>query len=86
MITLEAKLSGGVVESVSYASPAKLNTTPHLNRAKVKKTILEQAKQLRPANGFSRVGVSFIERIEAATRAAIVSEIKRHPSKGKTLL
>ena len=62
------------------------NTTPHLNRSKVKQTALEMATQLRPANKFSRVGMSFIERIEAATRAAIVGEIKRHPSKGHTLL
>jgi hypothetical protein len=62
-----------------------LNTTPHLCRSKVKQTCLEMAAQLRPANHFTRVGMSFLDRIEAATRAAIVSEVKRHPSKGHTL-
>ena len=61
------------------------NTTRHLNRAKCKQTALEMAAQLRPANHFTRVGMSFLDRIEAATRAAIVSEVKRHPSKGHTL-
>ena len=64
----------------------KLNVTPHLNRARVRRTALEIAKLIRPANKFSRVGSSFLERIEAATRAAIRSEIHKHPSVGKTLL
>ena len=64
----------------------KLNTTPHLNRARVKRTALELAAKLRPANKFSRVGMSFIERIEARVRDAVRSEVQSHPSKGKTLL
>jgi len=31
------------------------------------------------------VGASFFDKIEGAVRRAIVSEIKSHPSKGKTL-
>lgn len=62
-----------------------MNTTPHLNRAKVKQTALEIAKATR-AQGFTRVGLSFLERIEAKTRAAIAEEVRLHPSKGKTLL
>jgi hypothetical protein len=63
-----------------------MNITPHLNRSRVKQTALELAAQLRPANKFARVGQSFVDRIEAATRRAIASEVKTHPSKGKTLL
>jgi len=63
-----------------------INTTPHLNRSKVKRTALEIAAVIRPANKFTRVGMSFIERIEAKVRAAIREEVRIHPSKGKTLL
>ena len=64
---------------------AGINHTPHLNRARVKATALELARQTR-AQGFTRVGMSFLERIEGATRAAIAREVKAHPSRGKTLL
>ena len=63
-----------------------INTTPHLCRSKVKQTALEIAAAIRPANKFSRVGMSFIERIEAKVRAALREEVRIHPSKGKTLL
>ena len=62
-----------------------LNPTPHLNRAKVKQTALEIASQTRGYK-FTRVGMSFLERIEFATRNAICREVSMHPSKGKTLL
>jgi hypothetical protein len=62
-----------------------MNTTPHLNRSKVKQTALDYAREFR-AQGFTRVGKSFLDRIEAQTRAAILFEVKAHPSKGKTLL
>ena len=67
-----------------------VNHTPHLNRARVKATALEIAGLTR-VNGFgkprfSRVGMSFLERIEGAARAAIDREVKAHPSVGKTLL
>jgi len=62
-----------------------INHTPHLNRAKVKQTALAIASRTR-AQGFTRVGMSFLERIEAKTRAAIAEEVRLHPSKGKTLL
>jgi hypothetical protein len=63
-----------------------INTTPHLCRSKVKQTALEIASAIRPANKFSRVGMSFVERIEAKIRVAIREEVRIHPSKGKTLL
>jgi hypothetical protein len=59
--------------------------TPHLNASRVRKTALEIAAQTR-AQKFTRVGASFLERIEAKTRAAIAEEVRQHPSKGKTLL
>lgn len=62
-----------------------LNPTPHLNRAKVKQTALEIASNTR-AQGFNRVGLTFLERIEQATLNAIRREVAQHPSKGKTLL
>lgn len=62
------------------------NRTPHLiNRAQVKAKALEIASMTR-AQGWSRVGASFLDRIEARTRAAIAEEVRIHPSKGKTLL
>lgn len=63
-----------------------INTTPHLCRSKVKQTALEIASTIRPANKFSRVGMSFVERIEAKVRMAIREEVRIHPSRGKTLL
>lgn len=63
-----------------------LNPTPHLCRARVKRSALELAATLRPFNKFKRVGLSFLQRIEAKTRAAIAEEVRQHPSKGKTLL
>jgi hypothetical protein len=71
-------------------SASTLNTTPHLNRARVKRTSLEVAASTRK-NGsgkprFTRVGLTFLERIEAHVRAAIKSEVHQHPGVGKTLL
>ena len=76
-----------IMETVETTDTLKsINTTPHLCRSKVKQTALEIASALRPANKFSRVGMSFVERIEAKVRAAIREEVRIHPSKGKTLL
>ena len=69
--------------------PAAINTTPHLNRSRVKRTILEVAAQTRKDGcgkpRFTRVSASFLERIEAHVRNAIKSEIHQHPSVGRTL-
>lgn len=56
-----------------------------INQKAVRDYILTQAKNLRPHHPFERVGASFIARIEGAVRAAVITEIKQHPSKGKTL-
>ena len=75
------------METVETTDTLKsINTTPHLCRSKVKQTALEIASAIRPANKFSRVGMSFVERIEAKVRVAIREEVRIHPSKGKTLL
>lgn len=62
-----------------------VNQTPFINRAKVKAFALEFANQTR-AQKFSRVGMSFLTRIDSKVRQAIISEVRGHPSKGKTLL
>lgn len=53
--------------------------------SKCKRYALEFAKSNR-AQKFTRVGDSFLRRIEVAVKNAIQSEVKHHPSKGKTLL
>jgi len=63
-----------------------INPTAHLNRDAVRSYALEIAAQVRPFHKFERVSLSFLTRIEAATRRAVVEEVKKHPSKGKTLL
>ena len=45
-----------------------INTTPHLCRNKVKQTALEIVSAIRPANKFSRGGMSFVDHIEAKVR------------------
>lgn len=76
-----------IMETIETTATLKsINTTPHLCRSKVKQTALEIASTIRPANKFSRVGMSFLERIEAKVRVAIREEVRIHPSKGKTLL
>jgi hypothetical protein len=59
--------------------------TPHLNASRVRRTALELAAQSR-AHKFTRVGSSFLLRIEAETFTTIRREVRQHPSKGKTLL
>jgi hypothetical protein len=76
-----------IMETIETTDTLKsINTTPHLCRSKVKQTALEMAAAIRPANRFNRVGMSFVERIEAKVRAAIREEVRIHPSRGKTLL
>jgi len=86
--TYPARESAPVEESESTS----INQTPHLNRARVKQTALELASQKHFSfiNGkhpkFSRVGMSFLIRVEGRLRAIIADEVQRHPTKGKTLL
>jgi hypothetical protein len=55
-----------------------------LNRKATREAILEEAHKTR-SQPFDRVAESMLDRIEAATRAAIRKEVAAHPSKGKTL-
>ena len=53
--------------------------------SKCKRHALEMARQIRPANKFTRVSEDFLVACEAALKAFITSRVKTHPSKGKTL-
>jgi len=53
--------------------------------SKCKRHAVEMAKQLRPANKFTRVSEEFLMACEANLKLFINSRIKSHPSKGKTL-
>lgn len=77
----------GLLEASEVAEPKVKAPAahPHLNASRVRRTALEIAKQNR-AHRFTRVGKAFLDRIEAATRAAIAREVRQHPSKGRTLL
>ena len=56
-----------------------------INRSAVKKMALRLSEDTR--NGtFTRVGSSFIDRIEYKLEAIIRSEVHQHPSTGKTLM
>lgn len=59
--------------------------TSVINATQVRQKALEIAGMTR-AHKWTRVGKSFLDRIEAKTRAAIAEEVRTHPSKGKTLL
>ncbi len=59
--------------------------TSFLNAKAVRQFALDHAKKSR-AHKFERVGESFVARIDAAVRQAIVREIAMHPSRNKTLL
>jgi hypothetical protein len=55
-----------------------------INRAAVKKRVLEYAKQTR-AHTWTQVSKSSLDRVERATEAAIRAVVNAAPSKGKTL-
>ncbi len=54
-----------------------------LNRAHVRRMVLDLARRTRPK--FTRVGGAFLDRIEARVRDIVHDELRRHPSTGKTL-
>ncbi len=56
-----------------------------INKKHVKDYALAQSKLIRLGR-FTRVGKSFLERINSRIAGIIASEIHSHPSKGKTLL
>jgi hypothetical protein len=65
-----------------------MNATPHLNRQRVRECALEIAKTRLNGFGlprFNRVSLSFLARVDRRTVDVIRDEIRKHPSKGKTL-
>jgi hypothetical protein len=57
---------------------------PYINTQNVKQLALDMAKNSGRVR-FTRVGESFLDRVEARLRNIIEDEIKRHPSVGVTL-
>ena len=55
-----------------------------INRREVKRVALLMSDKYR-AGKFTRVGKSFLERIEAKANNMIEAEVRSHPSIGKTL-
>ena len=55
-----------------------------INRAAVKKRVLEYAKQTR-AHTWTQVSKASLDRVERAAEAAIRAVVNAAPSKGKTL-
>jgi len=55
-----------------------------INRKQVRALALAHAKATR-AKGFTRVGKSFCDRVEARLRSCVLAEVDRHPSVGVTL-
>jgi len=66
-------------------SVTAINTTPFINRSKVKKFAIQFAQQQIRTKNHSRVSVSFLERINDRVRNMIIDEVKRQPTVGKTL-
>jgi len=56
-----------------------------INKAQTKKLALAISEVQRPGK-FTRVGKSFLDRIESKCRTLIAEEVRAHPTLGKTLL
>lgn len=57
-----------------------------LNKAEVRRLIIERAKDLRPSWPCERVSAAAMDQIEASVRTRIERMISQHPSVGKTFL
>lgn len=66
--------------------PKKRERHPKMVNASLLRAFALHLSKEHRAGKFSRVGSSFIDRCEARLKALVVEEVKRHPSKGKTLL
>jgi len=73
-----------VQESTANSEVGSINKTPFINRAHVKALALDLAKYR--GQKFTRVGMSFLARINDRVRAVVAEEVRQHPSRGKTLL
>lgn len=60
------------------------NETELINRKRVKMAALSYSASNR-AGKFTRVGASFLSRINSQVKNLIQAEVQRHPSVGKTL-
>ena len=56
-----------------------------INKAAVKKYLLDRAKVLRPHHPFTRVSAESLESIDLAIRNLCDSQIRQHPAVGQTL-
>jgi histone H3/H4 len=56
-----------------------------INKAELKRFLLDRAKTMRPGHEFSRVSEEALEYLESQVRNAAVELIRRHPSKGVTI-
>ena len=56
-----------------------------INKAAVKKHLLERAKQLRPGHPFTRVSAETLDEIDSFVRSFCDSEIRRQPAVGTTI-
>jgi hypothetical protein len=66
-------------------TPKEKGASSLINRAALKRFLLDRAKTMRPGHEFSRVSEETFEHLEAQLRNAAVELIRRHPSKGVTI-
>ena len=57
-----------------------------INRAEMKKYILEQAKVVRPGWDVSRVSAKALDEIEGFVKTKVRESLRRQPSVGKTFM
>lgn len=62
------------------------NPTAFINRANVKRLLLEAAHQHRPFNKFTRVAGQTLIDCNEAVRSWAISRVKQQCSKGKTIV
>ena len=56
-----------------------------INRASLKRFLLDRAKILRPYHCFTRVSEEALEHFENSLRKQAVELLRRHPAKGTTI-
>jgi len=56
-----------------------------VNRAAMKRYLLDRAKQMRPCHRLSRVSEEALEWLENSLRNQATELIRRHPAKGTTI-
>jgi hypothetical protein len=60
-------------------------STSLLNRAALKRYLLDRARQMRPHHRLSRVSEETLEWLENSLRNQASELIRRHPAKGSTI-